>query len=260
MVVVLLSMKATDWEFTNRALVFGLIFAGSFPLYSLDRQNSVAALASWLAPRIGADPDHTARFLFAFAALLLVMAALLRTWASAYLEAGVVYASTVKTEDLVADGPYRHTRNPLYFANILMAIGMGALMSRCCCFDGGVFLPADPAGRKRTAVQSGRAISGLRQGGSASVAFALTKNSLRRTPAELERWIQSRVLVLGIRRIQYRVRDNFEPESILRDIWGQHRSVLGLIGSSAKEVDGAGPRLNAALRRTNSFVALAVQP
>jgi len=36
----------------------------------------------------------------------------------------------VKTEDLVADGPYRHTRNPLYFANILMAIGMGALMSR----------------------------------------------------------------------------------------------------------------------------------
>jgi protein-S-isoprenylcysteine O-methyltransferase Ste14 len=130
MVVVLLSMKATDWEFTNRALVFGLIFAISFPLYSLDHQNSAGAFGNWLGPRIGADPDHTARFLFAFAALLLVTAALLRTWTSAYLEAGVVYASTVKTEDLVADGPYRHTRNPLYLANILMAIGMGALMSR----------------------------------------------------------------------------------------------------------------------------------
>src|SRR5438034_375201 len=89
MVVVLLSMKATDWEFTNRALVFGLIFAGSFPLYSLDRQNSVAALASWLGPRIGADADHTARFLFAFAALVLLMAALSRSWACAYLSLGL---------------------------------------------------------------------------------------------------------------------------------------------------------------------------
>ena len=123
-------MRATDWEFKNRALVFGLIFAVSFPLYSLDRQNLTAALGDWLASRIGGDPDHIARFLFALAALLLLLAAFIRTWASAYLEAEVVYASNLKTETLVADGPYRHTRNPLYFANILMAIGMGALMSR----------------------------------------------------------------------------------------------------------------------------------
>jgi hypothetical protein len=41
-----------------------------------------------------------------------------------------VYATEVKTESLVADGPYRQTRNPLYFANVLMAIAMGAMMSR----------------------------------------------------------------------------------------------------------------------------------
>jgi hypothetical protein len=41
-----------------------------------------------------------------------------------------VYASSVKTAFLVADGPYRRTRNPLYFANILMAIAMGSMMSR----------------------------------------------------------------------------------------------------------------------------------
>ena len=58
------------------------------------------------------------------------MAAFIRTWASSYLHANVVYASQVKTESLVADGPYRHVRNPLYLANVLMAIGMGAMMSR----------------------------------------------------------------------------------------------------------------------------------
>jgi hypothetical protein len=80
------------------------------------------------------DTDLLARLLFASAAFLLVVAALIRTWASSYLHAGVVYAAEVKTESLVADGPYRRVRNPLYFANVLMAIGMGALMSRAGFF------------------------------------------------------------------------------------------------------------------------------
>ncbi len=124
------SMKATNWEFTNRALVFGLIFGFAFPLYFLDHQNSTATLANWLGARLQMDADLVARLLFAFAAFLLVVAALIRTWASSYLRAAVVYAAEVKTESLVADGPYRQVRNPLYFANVVMAIGMGAMMSR----------------------------------------------------------------------------------------------------------------------------------
>ncbi len=123
-------VKATNWEFTNRALLFGLIFAFSFPLYFLDHQNSTAALASWLGSRLLRDPDLVARLLFALAAVLLIAAALLRTWASSYLRAGVVYAAEVKTESLVADGPYRQVRNPLYLANVLMVMAMGAMMSR----------------------------------------------------------------------------------------------------------------------------------
>jgi protein-S-isoprenylcysteine O-methyltransferase Ste14 len=123
-------MRATEWEFTNRALVFGLIFGFAFPLYALDHQTSTAALARWLGSSLGVDPNLIGRFLFGCAAVLLVVAAFIRTWASSYLHANVVYAAELKTEALVADGPYRQVRNPLYFANVLLAVGMGAMMSR----------------------------------------------------------------------------------------------------------------------------------
>jgi protein-S-isoprenylcysteine O-methyltransferase Ste14 len=123
-------MKATNWEFANRALVFGLIFGFTFPVYAVDHENSTAVLANWLGARFQMDADRLAHILFAGAALLLVVAALIRSWASAYLQAEVVYAAEVKTKTLVADGPYRYVRNPLYAANVLMAVGMGAMMSR----------------------------------------------------------------------------------------------------------------------------------
>jgi protein-S-isoprenylcysteine O-methyltransferase Ste14 len=125
-----LNMKATAWEFENRAFLFGMVFAISFPLYSLDHVNSVDALSHWIGPWLGGNEALIQRLLFAAAALLLIVAALIRTWASSYLRAEVVYATQVKTAALVADGPYRRVRNPLYFSNIVMAVGMGALMSR----------------------------------------------------------------------------------------------------------------------------------
>jgi protein-S-isoprenylcysteine O-methyltransferase Ste14 len=124
------AMKGTNWEFRNRALLFGLIFAVAFPLYSLDPQNSTVALANWLRLKLGVDADLIAHLVFIFAALVLFASALIRTWASSYLRAEVVYAADVKTESLVADGPYRHVRNPLYLANVLLIIGVGAAMSR----------------------------------------------------------------------------------------------------------------------------------
>jgi len=123
-------MHATNWEFRNRALIFGLILAFAFQFYFVDHHNAAEALAKPLAATLGANSDLTVRALLALGTLLVVVAALLRTWASAYLQAEVVYAGEVKSASLVADGPYRHVRNPLYFANVLMAIGMGVLTSR----------------------------------------------------------------------------------------------------------------------------------
>lgn len=38
--------------------------------------------------------------------------------------------SEVHTEKLLADGPYRYVRNPLYLGNILMSAGIGLMASR----------------------------------------------------------------------------------------------------------------------------------
>ncbi len=63
--------------------------------------------------------------MFGTAAALLVVAALVRTWGSAYLGRKVVHDHALHGEDLRADGPYRHVRNPLYFGNVLLSVAMG---------------------------------------------------------------------------------------------------------------------------------------
>ena len=126
-------MKASDWEFKQRAVLFGLIFGLPGILYTVDHQNATAAFANWLAPLLHGDADSIARDLFAAAAVAVGAGALVRTWAPAYLHSSVVYAAEVKTASLVADGPYRNVRNPLYFGNVLMVIGFGSMMSRVGC-------------------------------------------------------------------------------------------------------------------------------
>ena len=123
-------MKATDWEFKHRAMIFGLIFGAAFACSAIDQRNITDAAGHGLAGWLQCDPDRVIRGLLFGAATWVAVAALVRSWASAYLRASIVYSADVETESLVADGPYRHVRNPLYFANIMLAIGLGALMSR----------------------------------------------------------------------------------------------------------------------------------
>ncbi len=123
-------VKATGWEFRNRALLFGLIFGLTFPLYALDRHNAAVAIANWIGPALRLNTHFMSRMLVFIGVALLVAAAFLRTWASSYLCADVVYATGVRTESLVADGPYRRLRNPLYLGNVMIAAGLGVMMNR----------------------------------------------------------------------------------------------------------------------------------
>jgi protein-S-isoprenylcysteine O-methyltransferase Ste14 len=71
-----------------------------------------------------------ARIVIAAGAALVFLAAALRTWAAAYLRSDVVHDTVQHSEALIAAGPFRHTRNPLYLGNLLMAAGIGVLASR----------------------------------------------------------------------------------------------------------------------------------
>jgi protein-S-isoprenylcysteine O-methyltransferase Ste14 len=150
-------MRATNFEFRNRFWLMGVIIWFGFFCYSFDHVNAGVALLGSPIPNtstpltvsiagvrfvfpmtvesFGFDPASQQgrlklQFMFGIAALFLAGSAMMRTWATAYLRSDVVQDARLRTESLVADGPYRHVRNPLYFSNVLMTLSMALLASR----------------------------------------------------------------------------------------------------------------------------------
>lgn len=123
-------MKATEFEFRHRGPLNLVQIWLAFQVYIFDRHNIVWSVLPWNTPR-GA---HLARLAFSFAALLVGAAAAIRTWATAYLGSEVVFDLKLHAESLVADGPYRHVRNPLYLGSFLLSVGFGFLASRAGFF------------------------------------------------------------------------------------------------------------------------------
>jgi protein-S-isoprenylcysteine O-methyltransferase Ste14 len=121
-------VRATDFEFKNRFwIIFALFWAG-FGAYAIQHANLAVTLLRAVSGS-GEPSDAAVRAVFAFAALFGFAAGALRSWASAYLRSGIVHDTALHSEGLVADGPFRFVRNPLYLGNILLALGMALLMS-----------------------------------------------------------------------------------------------------------------------------------
>jgi hypothetical protein len=111
--------KGTQFEFRNRYLIHLAIFLAGFMVpwdRILHMQNGfltwgVLAIYpqehGWM-PIVTSTLVVTALGLFFAAA-----GAFLRTWGTAYLGAEVVKDSAMHGGAVVADGPYRHVRNPL---------------------------------------------------------------------------------------------------------------------------------------------------
>jgi protein-S-isoprenylcysteine O-methyltransferase Ste14 len=126
-------VRATKFEFEHRFWIICGIYFGGFALSAFDHTPFIVALRHLIAPSIvHGSPEATmfARIVIVAGALLVFLSAALRTWAAAYLRSDVVHDSTQHSEALIADGPFRYTRNPLYLANVPMAAGIGVLASR----------------------------------------------------------------------------------------------------------------------------------
>ncbi len=126
-------MRGSDFVFRYRFWLFAATFFGGFALSGIDHVNATVAVLHTIAPSLDVDTPRgmiALRAAFAVGAVSVTLAALLRTWATAYLHATVVHDDRLHTEALVASGPYRYVRNPLYLGGLLLAAGLAPLASR----------------------------------------------------------------------------------------------------------------------------------
>jgi protein-S-isoprenylcysteine O-methyltransferase Ste14 len=127
-------MRASEFEFRHRFWFIAGSFFLAFFAYNLDHRNLAVEMLR-VAHGGGFDAEspggrNEVRLVFACGAGLVVLAAWLRTWATAYLTSDVVHDSELRQDALVADGPYRFVRNPLYLGLFVMALGMALFNSR----------------------------------------------------------------------------------------------------------------------------------
>jgi protein-S-isoprenylcysteine O-methyltransferase Ste14 len=123
-------MKIASFVFRYRAALISCTYSLGFSAYAIDHVNASQAIIRWLL-----DPDSpngllATRLLLGVGALLVAFGAFVRTWGAAYLRSSVVHDAKSHSSTLVADGPYRHVRHPLYFASIISTIGTALLASR----------------------------------------------------------------------------------------------------------------------------------
>jgi protein-S-isoprenylcysteine O-methyltransferase Ste14 len=126
-------MRATEWEFRHRTWLFLAIFCIGLSFYWLDPHNSGQVIAGVLQGRVtflhSNRRQSTVRVIFLLAAVIVGIGAMIRTWAGAYIRADVLQDSKIRTEKLVADGPFRYTRNPLYLGILIGVFGAGVMCS-----------------------------------------------------------------------------------------------------------------------------------
>ena len=126
-------MKATSLEFRFRYLISAVIYVLGFIApwnrwLHLDTVRTWQWLASWPARAGWMSFSASTNAVLALGVFFALAAAVLRTWGAAYLGAGVVQDSSMHADRMVAAGPYRYMRNPLYLGMFLHTFALALLM------------------------------------------------------------------------------------------------------------------------------------
>ncbi|HZQ43150.1 MAG TPA: isoprenylcysteine carboxylmethyltransferase family protein [Acidobacteriaceae bacterium] len=126
-------MRATRFEYKFRFFLHAVIICLGFwapwcEALGWTRLRTWLVLASWMS-RTGLLSFVAATNAVLIVAIVLVtLGAWLRIWGASYVGASVVQSREMHGEAMLADGPYRRTRNPLYLGTILHIVGLAILM------------------------------------------------------------------------------------------------------------------------------------
>ena len=126
-------MKLADIIFRFRFWVLTCIYFLGF-WAPLDRMGGAHPGSAWLflagaLARYRILPiAYSSIAVMGVAILLALLAAMLRTWGAAYLGSDVVGDRALSGERIVADGPFRYVRNPLYVGLWLHTLALSILM------------------------------------------------------------------------------------------------------------------------------------
>jgi protein-S-isoprenylcysteine O-methyltransferase Ste14 len=126
-------MKATPLEFRFRFFILAAIYVLGFAApwaywLHLDSIRTWQLLAAWPA-RSGWISFSTATIMVLLLGIVWALkGACLRTWGTAYLSPSIVQDRAMHAEGLVAAGPYRYVRNPLYLGNFIHTLALALLM------------------------------------------------------------------------------------------------------------------------------------
>ncbi len=127
-------MRASAIEFRLRVLIHTVLVVLGFwspwiEYWNLGRRIS---LLEWLAlelSRLGVVSfAYATPIVIIFATLIAALSVWLRIWGTAYLDPGIVHAASMNAGKVMASGPYRYVRNPLYLGVIFMVAAMAFAM------------------------------------------------------------------------------------------------------------------------------------
>jgi protein-S-isoprenylcysteine O-methyltransferase Ste14 len=127
-------MKAGRLEYRFRFLVHAVIYTLAFwaPWNYAVRVDGGKTLWEWAALRLFTGGwlrfEAASVVLLVAATVFAALGAWFRVWGTAYLGAGTVHSAGMHGENVVADGPYRYVRNPLYLGTILFTVGLTLIM------------------------------------------------------------------------------------------------------------------------------------
>jgi protein-S-isoprenylcysteine O-methyltransferase Ste14 len=127
-------MGASNFEFRLRMpIMVAIIFFGFWSPwvdgYSFANRIPLFAWLALVLSRLGLISFAVATpLMIALAALIAAQGALLRIWGSAWLGYGIVHHRQMQAGAVMADGPYRYVRNPLYLGSWCSFAAMAFLM------------------------------------------------------------------------------------------------------------------------------------